>query len=166
MPTAKNGFHILNLHPKKYIFKKMLFFITNLLEKIPYYLLGLFSYLTCLCCLINAIAGFQVISFILHCPAIFEVEGPYPVCSALFPHDLKRVKYILKYFYLHDKAKAMSIGISIDKDPKYRLKLQLWNELLFAALKPQFLFILNAFYFIGAVYQVWYIEERQFYQFN
>ena len=25
MPTAKDGFHILNLHPKKYIFKKNFF---------------------------------------------------------------------------------------------------------------------------------------------
>ena len=34
MPTAKNGFHILNLHPKKYVFKKKLtFFNANLLEK-------------------------------------------------------------------------------------------------------------------------------------
>ena len=32
MPTAKNGFHILNLHPKKYVFKKKVF-NTNLLEK-------------------------------------------------------------------------------------------------------------------------------------
>ena len=32
MPTAKNGFHILNLHPKKYIFKKT-FLNANLLEK-------------------------------------------------------------------------------------------------------------------------------------
>ena len=33
MPTAKNGFHILNLHPKKYILKKKLFSNANLLEK-------------------------------------------------------------------------------------------------------------------------------------
>ena len=36
MPTAKNGFHILNLRPKKYvcIFKKKNFFLNaNLLEK-------------------------------------------------------------------------------------------------------------------------------------
>ena len=34
MPTAKNGFHILNLHPNKYIFKKKNTFLNaNLLEK-------------------------------------------------------------------------------------------------------------------------------------
>ena len=34
MPTAKNGFQILNLHPKKCIFqKKYPFFDANLLEK-------------------------------------------------------------------------------------------------------------------------------------
>ena len=33
MPTAKNGFHILNLHPKKYAFKKIPFINANLLEK-------------------------------------------------------------------------------------------------------------------------------------
>ena len=33
MPTAKNGFHIHNLHPKKYLFKKKLFLNANLLEK-------------------------------------------------------------------------------------------------------------------------------------
>ena len=32
MPTAKNGFHILNLHPKKYIFKKKLLLNANLIE--------------------------------------------------------------------------------------------------------------------------------------
>ena len=31
MPTAKNGFHIINLHPKKYVLKKK--FNVNLLEK-------------------------------------------------------------------------------------------------------------------------------------
>ena len=31
-PTAKNGFHILNLHPKKYVLKKT-FFNVHLLEK-------------------------------------------------------------------------------------------------------------------------------------
>ena len=29
---------------------------------------------------------------------------------------------MLKYFYLHGKAIAMSIEINVDKDPKYRLK--------------------------------------------
>ena len=34
MPTAKNGFHILNLHPRKYIYlKKNTLFNANLLEK-------------------------------------------------------------------------------------------------------------------------------------
>ena len=33
MPTSKNGFHILNLHHKIYIFKKVPFFNDNLLEK-------------------------------------------------------------------------------------------------------------------------------------
>ena len=33
MPTAKNRFHILNLHPKKYILKKYPFLNANLLEK-------------------------------------------------------------------------------------------------------------------------------------
>ena len=35
MPTAKNGFHILNLHPKKCVFKKKKypFFNADLLEK-------------------------------------------------------------------------------------------------------------------------------------
>ena len=33
MPTVKNGFHILNLHPKKYALKKYPFFNANLLEK-------------------------------------------------------------------------------------------------------------------------------------
>ena len=32
MPTAKNGFHILNLHPKN-IYLKITFFNANLLEK-------------------------------------------------------------------------------------------------------------------------------------
>ena len=37
MPTAKNGFHFPNLHPKNiYIFKKIPFFNANLLEKIPF----------------------------------------------------------------------------------------------------------------------------------
>ena len=27
MPTAKNRFHILNLHPKKYVFKKIPYFL-------------------------------------------------------------------------------------------------------------------------------------------
>ena len=36
MPTAKNGFHILNQHPKKYVFKKILFFNANLLENFQY----------------------------------------------------------------------------------------------------------------------------------
>ena len=37
MPTAKNGFDIINLLPKKYIFKKKktFFLNANLLEKIP-----------------------------------------------------------------------------------------------------------------------------------
>ena len=35
MPTAKNGFHILNLHPKKYVFPKNTRILNaNLLEKI------------------------------------------------------------------------------------------------------------------------------------
>ena len=29
---------------------------------------------------------------------------------------------MLKYFYLNDKARAMSIEISVDRDPKYRFK--------------------------------------------
>ena len=33
MPTAKNGFHILNLHPERFIFKKYPFLNANLLEK-------------------------------------------------------------------------------------------------------------------------------------
>ena len=34
MPTAENGFHILNLHPKKHIFQeRKTFFNANLLEK-------------------------------------------------------------------------------------------------------------------------------------
>ena len=33
MSTAKNGFHILYLHPKKYVYKKIHFFNANLLEK-------------------------------------------------------------------------------------------------------------------------------------
>ena len=33
MPTVKNGFHILNLHPKKMYLKNTLFFNANLLEK-------------------------------------------------------------------------------------------------------------------------------------
>ena len=34
MPTAKNGFHILNPHPKKYLFQKRKYiFYANLLEK-------------------------------------------------------------------------------------------------------------------------------------
>ena len=32
MPTAKNGFHILNLHPK-YMYLKIPFFNANILEK-------------------------------------------------------------------------------------------------------------------------------------
>ena len=36
IPTAKNGFQILNLHPKKHALKKKyLFFNANLLEKNP-----------------------------------------------------------------------------------------------------------------------------------
>ena len=36
MPTAKDEFHILNLHPKKYLFKKINthFYNANLLEKL------------------------------------------------------------------------------------------------------------------------------------
>ena len=34
MPTAKNGFHILNLHPNRYIFKKYPFFKANLPQKV------------------------------------------------------------------------------------------------------------------------------------
>ena len=34
MPTAKNGFHILNLHPKKYVLNKYPCFNANLLEKL------------------------------------------------------------------------------------------------------------------------------------
>ena len=42
---------------------------------------------------------------------------------------------MLKYFYLDDKAIAMSIEISVGKDPIIILsKLKLCNELLFAAL--------------------------------
>ena len=38
VPTAENGFHILNLHPKKYIFEKIYpFFNANLLEKFRYF---------------------------------------------------------------------------------------------------------------------------------
>ena len=38
MQTAKNEFHIFNLHPKKYIFKKKnTFFNANLLEKFLYF---------------------------------------------------------------------------------------------------------------------------------
>ena len=33
MPTAKNGFHILNLHPKNMYLKKYPIFNANLLEK-------------------------------------------------------------------------------------------------------------------------------------
>ena len=33
IPTAKNGFHILDLHPKKHVFQKIPFFNGNLLEK-------------------------------------------------------------------------------------------------------------------------------------
>ena len=35
MPTAKNGFHILNRTPKKYVLKKYPFLNANLLEKFP-----------------------------------------------------------------------------------------------------------------------------------
>ena len=35
MPTAKNRFQILNLHPNKYISQKIPFFTANLLEKFP-----------------------------------------------------------------------------------------------------------------------------------
>ena len=34
MPAAKNGFHILNLHPKIYTFKKILFFLMPIYKKI------------------------------------------------------------------------------------------------------------------------------------
>ena len=38
-PTAKNGFHILNLHPKKYRFKKSFFFFScQFTRKIPQFL--------------------------------------------------------------------------------------------------------------------------------
>ena len=33
IPTAKNGFQILNLLPKKHVFKQIPFFDANLLEK-------------------------------------------------------------------------------------------------------------------------------------
>ena len=35
MSTAKNGFHILNLHPKIYVFQKSPLLNANLLEKFP-----------------------------------------------------------------------------------------------------------------------------------
>ena len=38
MPTTKNGFHILNLHPKKYVLK-IPFFNANLLEKFKIFIL-------------------------------------------------------------------------------------------------------------------------------
>ena len=44
MPTAKNGFHILNLRPKRYTFKKKkksFFFNANLLEKFHLFLVHL-----------------------------------------------------------------------------------------------------------------------------
>ena len=37
MPTAKTGFHILNRHPKKYVFKKS-FFQCQFTRKIPLFL--------------------------------------------------------------------------------------------------------------------------------
>ena len=44
MPTAKNGFHIFNLHPKKYIFKtkQYPFLNVNSLENFPFILLNEF----------------------------------------------------------------------------------------------------------------------------
>ena len=36
IPTAKNGFQILNLHPKKHVFKILPSFNANLLEKFPH----------------------------------------------------------------------------------------------------------------------------------
>ena len=49
MPTAKNGFHIFNLHPKKYMYlKKYPFLNANLLEKFltfnPIFCISLFLY--------------------------------------------------------------------------------------------------------------------------
>ena len=35
MPTAKNGFQILNLHPKKHVFKKVPFFNAYEMQKLP-----------------------------------------------------------------------------------------------------------------------------------
>ena len=67
---------------------------------------------------------------------------------------------MLKYFYLHDKAIAMFIEIIIvDKDPKDRFKINYCSprQTSISTLT------LDAFYFIGAVYQELYIEERQFY---
>ena len=54
MPTAKNGFHILNLHPKEYIVKKIPFFNANLLEKLPN-----------ICAHIEAFAPIRLLKFII-----------------------------------------------------------------------------------------------------
>ena len=53
-------------------------------------------------------------------------------------------------------------GIDVDKDPKYRFRTKVMQWITVRRTKPQFLFILDIFYFIGAVYQEWYIEERPF----
>ena len=44
MPTAKNGFYILNLHPKKYIFQEKKLFKGQFTRKIPYVLKHQFKY--------------------------------------------------------------------------------------------------------------------------
>ena len=55
MPTAKNGFHILNLHPKKYVLKKYPCFNANLLEK----LLILTKHIEQVCLQVNNLRSFN-----------------------------------------------------------------------------------------------------------